>query len=48
MFDCEHGIALHAMQGFGLISRQGGSLMVFLDLRQKPGVYSRVMVGMAI
>ena len=32
----------------GLISWQGGSLMGFLDLRQGPGVYSRVTSGMPI
>ena len=32
----------------GLILRWAGSLMSFLELRQAPGVYSRVMTGMAI
>ena len=32
----------------GLILRQGGSLMSFLELRKAPGVYSRVTAGMAI
>ena len=32
----------------GLISWQGGSLMGFLELRQAPGVYSRVTTGMPI
>ena len=32
----------------GLILRRGGSLMSFLDLRQAPGVYSRVTAEMAI
>ena len=32
----------------GLIMRQGGSVMSFLELRQAPGVYSRVTAGMAI
>ena len=32
----------------GLILGWGGSLMMFLDLRQAPGVYSRVMAGMDI
>ena len=32
----------------GLISRRGGSLMDFLDLRQARGVYSRVATGMPI
>ena len=32
----------------GLISRRGGCLMGFLELRQQPGVYSLVMAGVAI
>ena len=32
----------------GLIFHRGGSLMNFLELRQAPGVYSRVSAGMAI
>ena len=32
----------------GLILRQGRSLMSFLELRQAPFVYTRVMAGMAI
>ena len=32
----------------GLTLRQGGSLMSFLELRQEPGVYSRVTAGMAL
>ena len=32
----------------GLILQRGGSLMSFLELRQAPGVYSRVTAGMAI
>ena len=49
MFDWENAIALHAMQGeSGLISWRGGSLMCFLELRQEPGVYSRVETGMSI
>ena len=31
-----------------LISWRGGCLMGFLELRQEPGVYSRVTAGMAI
>ena len=30
------------------MSRQGGCLIGFLELRQEPGVYSRVTAGMAI
>ena len=32
----------------GLTSWRGGSLMGFLELRQAPGVYSRVTMGMPI
>ena len=32
----------------GLISWRGGNLMSFLQLRQAPGVYSRVTTGMPI
>ena len=32
----------------GLISQGGESLMGFLELRQEPGVYSRVTEGMSI
>ena len=32
----------------GLISQGGESLMDFLELRQEPGVYSRVTAGMYI
>ena len=32
----------------GLISQGGESLMGFLELRQEPGVYSRVTAGMTI
>ena len=32
----------------GLMSQEGESLMGFLDLRQEPGVYSRVTAGMSI
>ena len=32
----------------GLILWRGGSLMGFLELRQAPGVYSRVMTGIPI
>ena len=49
MFDWENAIALHAMQGNGSSSRgERGSLMGFLELRQAPGVYSRVPTGMPI
>ena len=49
MFDWENTIALHAMQGNRASSPwRGGSLMDFLEFRQAPGVYSRVMTGMPI
>ena len=32
----------------GLISQGGESLMGFLELREEPGVYSRVTAGMSI
>ena len=32
----------------GLISQGGESLMGFLELRQEPGIYSRVTAGMSI
>ena len=49
MFDCKPGIALHAIQGNRASSlTEGGSLMVFLMLQWEPGVYYRVMAGVAI
>ena len=49
MFDWEKAIALDKMQTeSGLISQGGESLMGFLELRQEPGVYSRVTAGMTI
>ena len=39
--------AFNARQS-GLILQQGGSLMGFFDLRQEPGIHSRVTAGMAI
>ena len=38
----------HNAWELGLISRREESLMGFLDLRQAPGVYSRVTAGMSI
>ena len=35
-------------RGIGLISQGGESLMGFLELRQEPGLYSRVTAGMSI
>ena len=40
MFDWEHGIALHPMQGIQASSPTEGDLMGFLQLRQEPGEYS--------
>ena len=48
MFDLENAIALHAMQGNRASSRIEGEVMDFLELRQEPGLYSRVTVGMSI
>ena len=38
----------HSASESGLISPRVESLMGFLELRQEPGVYSRVTTGMAI
>ena len=38
----------HNARESGLISQGGESLMGFLELRQEPGVYSRVTAGMSI
>ena len=48
LFDWEHGIALNTKPGNRASSLRGRSLMGFLELRQEPGVYSRVTAGMAI
>ena len=48
LFDCEQGIALHAMQGNQVSSLSEGEVMVFLELRREPGVYSRVTAGLTI
>ena len=49
MFDWEKAIVLHALQGIRASSRgEGLSLVGFLELRQAPGVYSRVTTGMPI
>ena len=52
MFDWENAIAQDTMQGNRASSRreggERGSLMGFLELRQAPGVYSRVTTGMPI
>ena len=49
VFDWENAVALDTMHGeSSLISQGGESLMGFLELRQEPGVYSRVTAGMSI
>ena len=48
VFDWENAIALDTSGEAGLISQGGESLMGFLELRQTPGVYSRVTTGMPI
>ena len=48
MFDGEHGIALHAMQGNQASSHGEGGLIVFLELQREPGVYSQVTAGIAL
>ena len=48
LFDWEHGIALNTKPGNLASSLRGESLVGFLEMRQEPGVYSRVMAGMAI
>ena len=49
MFDWENAIALDTMQGNRASSRrERESLMGLLELRQEPGVYSRVTAGMSI
>ena len=48
MFDWENAIALDNAGELGLISQGVESLVGFLELRQEPGVYSRVTVGKSI
>ena len=49
VFDWEHRKTSACNAGeSGLILRGSGSLMSFSELRQAPGVYSRVTAGMAI
>ena len=48
VFNWEYDIALHEMQGNQASSPSEVCVMGFLELRQKPGVYSRVTAGMAI
>ena len=49
VFDSENRIALDTMQGNRASSRgERVSLMGFLELRQEPGLYSRVTAGMSI
>ena len=44
----KHNCSGHSAGESGLISRSGESLMGFLELRQEPGVYSRVTARMSI
>ena len=49
MFDGEHGIALHAMQGNQASSHGEGEVSwFFFELQWERGVYSRVLVGMIL
>ena len=48
VFDWENAIAMDTMQGNRASSRREESLMSFLELRQEPGLYSRVTAGMSI
>ena len=48
MFDWEYDIALHAIQVNRPSSPAKGTYHVISQLRQEPGVYSRVTAGMAI
>ena len=49
VFNWENAIALDIMQGNRASSRGEGKVSkCFLELRQKPGVYSRFMAGMSI
>ena len=48
VFDWENAIALDTLPGNRALSRRGERLMGFLELRQEPGVYSRVTAGMSV
>ena len=48
MFDWEVAIALDTMQENPASTHRGESLIGFLELRQEPGVYSRVTAVMSI
>ena len=49
MFDWENAITLHAMQGNRASTCGEGEVSwVFFELRQAPGVYSRVTAAMSI
>ena len=47
MFHWENGIALHAVHGNRASFPSEGDVSRFLELRQAPGVYSRVTAWMA-
>ena len=48
VFDWETNCSGHNAGESGLISQGGESLMGFLELRQEPGIHSRVSAGMSI
>ena len=48
MFDWEHGIALHAMQGNRASSHGEGEVPWFSRVGTGPGAYSRITTVMAI
>ena len=49
VFDWEHGIALHPVQGIrALTHAEGDDSWDFSSSSRNPGVYSRVTAGMAI
>ena len=48
VFDWEHRIALHAMQGNRDSCCNEGEVSRLVDLQEEPDVYSRVTAGMAI
>ena len=48
VFDWENAIAPNIAGVSGLISQGAESLMCFLEVRQEPGVYSRITAGMSI
>ena len=45
LFDCEQGIALHAVQGIRPHLSESGKSDVFLELQREAGVCSRITEG---